>query len=252
MGYPRYRFDLRFDSTAQAAAAAAAVERAAAEAVAAMDPLDRPTRSERDLQAAVAAAEMRAFAEGVEEGRRDGEAEAAARIEAALADALARLDERLAALEARHAGTLRAVEAHGAALMVALVRRLAPELLKRVGRAEVEALAADALRLAGKSPVLRLRVHPGVAGPLRARLAAQADSAGFTGTLDILPDPALAPGAIDAAWEAGGLRHDPAAVERAVADLCGRALAALDDTPPNDTPPNDTPNDREDTESWPR
>lgn len=270
MGYPRYRFDQRFDSTAQAAAAAAAVERAAAEAAAAMDPLDRPTRSERDLLAAVAAAERQARAEGIEQGRRDGEAAAAARIEAALAEGLERLDERLAGLESGYAGTLRAVEEHGSALMVALVRRLAPRLLECVGRAEAEALAADALRLAGKSPVLRLRVHPDLAEPLRARLVRQAESAGFTGTLDIVPDAALVPGAVDAAWEAGGLRHDPAAVERTVAELCERALAALGPTPegmhaqdmsppdmsppdisPQDTPPEDTPNHREDTTSWP-
>jgi flagellar assembly protein FliH len=230
MGYPRYRFDLRFDSTAQAAAEAARVETPEPEA----DPLDRPQHSERALQAALAAAEMRGFADGVEQGRREGEAEAAGRIEAALAHALRGLGERLDALGGRHAEVLRDVEAHGAALMVALVRRMAPGLIDHAGRTEVERLAAEALRAAGKAPVLRLRVHPELEGAVRATLE------GFAGTLEIDADPAMPPGALDAAWESGSLRNDPEGLERTVAALCDRALATL------------TTTDKEETASWPR
>ncbi|HYH18974.1 MAG TPA: fliH protein [Azospirillum sp.] len=229
MGYPRYRFDLRFDSTAQAAAEAAKVENPEPE----IDPLDLPTHSERTLQAALATTEMRAYAEGVEHGRRDGEAEAAERIEAALAHALRCLDERLGTLDDRYSDVLREVEAHGAALMVALVRRIAPRLIDHAGRAEVERLAVEALRAAGKAPALRLRVHPDLADAVRAKLD------GFAGALEIDTDPAMPPGALDAAWEAGALRNDPATLERAVADLCDRALATLITT------------DREETASWP-
>ncbi|HYD66908.1 fliH protein [Azospirillum sp.] len=217
MGYPRYRFDLRFDSTAQAAAEAAKVENPEP----AVDPLDLPQHSERALRAALAAAETRGYADGVEQGRREGEAEATERIEAALAHALRCLDERLGTLDDRHAEVLRGVEAHGAALMVALVRRIAPRLIEHAGRAEVERLAAEALRAAGKAPVLRLRVHPELEDAVRAKLD------GFAGALEIDTDPAMPPGALDAAWEAGALRNDPEHLERTVAALCDRALAAL-------------------------
>ena len=106
MGYPRYRFDLRFDSTAQAAAQAAA-EFGVPPEPDPIDPLDEIVHSERHLQAAVYGAEVRAFAEGVEQGRREGAAEAAARTDAVLAQALSHLDERLAALDDRFADALR-------------------------------------------------------------------------------------------------------------------------------------------------
>lgn len=247
MGYPRYRFDQRFDSTAQAAAqvAAQAAEEfgAAAPEPDPVDPLDEPVHSERHLQAAVYGAEVRAFAEGLEQGRREGAAEAAARTDAALAQALCLLDERLAALDDRFADALRGVEAQGSAVMLALVRRLAPALLERVGAAETERLATDALRLAGGSPRLRLRAHPELAEPIRARLA-DPEASGFKGCLEVVADPSLPPGGIDAAWEAGGLRYDPAAVERAVAGLCDRALAAL-------STEHDLFTDTESTASWP-
>ncbi|MCW2239922.1 FliH/SctL family protein [Azospirillum canadense] len=227
MDYPRYRFDQRFDSTAQAASEAAALEQVPEPE--AVDPLDLPAHSERALQGAIAAAELRAFADGLEQGRQEGEAEANARIEVLLALSLHRLEEQLASLDDRFADTLRGIEADGAAVLVALVRRIAPALLDRIGPAEAEGLAHDALRLAGKSPLLRVRVHPDVAEPLRARLTTTEDHS-FRGTLDIVADRTIPPGGIDAAWEAGGLRHDPEAVERAVADLCDRSLAALLDT----------------------
>lgn len=233
MDYPRYRFDQRFDSTAQAASEAAALEQPAEPEPAAnslADPLDLPAHSERALQAAIQDAERRAFADGLEQGRQDGEAEANARVEVLLALSLHRLEEQLASLDDRFADTLRGIEAEGAAVLVALVRRIAPALLDRVGPAEAEGLARDALRLAGASPLLRVRVHPDVADLLRARLTAAEDH-GFRGTLDVVADRTIPPGGIDAAWEAGGLRYDPAAVERAVADLCDRSLAALFDTP---------------------
>lgn len=246
MGYPRYRFDLRFDSTAQAAAQAAA-EFGADPEPEPTDPLDDIVHSERHLQAAVYGAEVRAFAEGVEQGRREGAAEAAARTEAALAQALSHLDEQLAALDDRFADALRGVEAQGSAVMLALVRRLAPALLERIGAAETDRLAADALRLAGGSPRLRLRVHPALADPVRAKLAdpdSAPGAAGFKGALEVVADPSLPPGGLDAAWESGGLRYDPAAVERAVAGLCDRALAAL-------STEHDLSTDTESTASWP-
>lgn len=231
MDYPRFRFDLRFDSTAQAANEAAAIEQAPEPEPA--DPLDLPVHSERALQAAIAATELRAFADGLEQGRQEGEAEAMARTAVLLALSLHRLEEQLASLDDRFAETLRGVEAQGAAVMVALVRRIAPRLLAEVGPAEAERLAQEALRLAGRSPVLRVRVHPDIAVAIRDRLAAAVDGAGgnaFLGTLDVVADRTIPPGGLDAAWEAGGMIHDPAAVERAVADLCDRALAALFDT----------------------
>lgn len=213
--YPRYRFDQGFG----APVAAAEPER-----VEAVDPLDLPRLSEREHLAALAEARGSALADGLAQGRREGELAAARRIEAELAATLDGLAQRMAALDAAHASLIERLEAQGAFVLVALVRRMAPQLLDRVAREEVERLAADALRAAGQSPILTLRLHPSLCRPLEERLAGQST---FRGRIDIQGDPSLAVGALEANWGAGSVRRDPAAVEAAVAALADRAVAAL-------------------------
>lgn len=213
--YPRYRFDQSFGAPV---AVAEPVE------VEAADPQDLPTLSERAHRAALDEARETALAEGLAQGRREGEVTAARRIEAELSATLDRLAERLAALDADHAALMERLEAQGAFVLLALVRRMVPRLLDQVGRTEVERLAAAALRAAGQAPVLTLRLHPSLCRPLEERLAGQGV---FQGRLDIRGDPALAVGALEAKWGAGSVRRDPAAVEAAIADLTDRAVAAL-------------------------
>jgi flagellar assembly protein FliH len=222
MAYPRFRFDQRFDPVVQAANEPEPVEEEA-------DPLDLPSVTEREAIARVQAAEWRSFAEGVERGRGEGEETARNTIEAETAQALVLIADKLADLDGRFEDSLRSVEDQGTAVMVALVRRLAPGLIERVGRAAVERLAIDALRAAGLAPVLKIRVHPDLAGPVRVLLDRETPQAGFAGAIDVTPDPALDRHALDAAWESGGVRYDPAAFGSTVADLCDQALAALDD-----------------------
>ncbi len=213
--YPRYRFDHGFGAPAPAAEP---------EVVEAADPLDLPTLSEREHLAALAAARESGLAEGLAQGRAEGERAAARRIEAELAATLDQLAQRMAALDADHAALMERLEAQGAFVLVALVRRMVPQLLDHVAREEVERLAADALRAAGQSPVLTLRLHPSLCPPLEERLAGQGV---FRGRIDIQGDPAFAVGALEASWGAGSVRRDPAAFEAAVASLADRAVAAL-------------------------
>ncbi|WP_372395969.1 flagellar assembly protein FliH [Azospirillum sp. HJ39] len=221
--YPRYRFDHAFG-----APAAAAVP----EPVETVDPLDRPSLSERQHRAALAEAQQAAQADGLALGRREGELAACRRIEAELSATLDGLAQRMAGLDAGHAALMERLEAQGACVLVALVRRMAPRLLDRVARDEVERLAADALRAAGQAPLLTLRLHPSLCRPLEERLAGQEV---FKGRLDIQGDPALAVGALEASWGAGSVSRDPADFEAAVAALADRAIAALH--PPSDPIP---------------
>ncbi|CAO3362946.1 flagellar assembly protein FliH [Azospirillum palustre] len=214
--YPRYRFDHSFG------APAAVAEPDEAQAV---DPLDLPSLSERDHRAALDETRRSALAEGLAQGRRDGELAAARRIEAELSTTLDQLAQRMAALDADHTALMQRLEAQGAFVLLALVRRMAPRLLDQVARAEVERLAVDALRAAGQAPVLTLRLHPSLCRPLEERLAA--GQGVFQGRLDIQGDPALPVGALEANWGAGSASRDPAVFEAAVAALTDRAVAAL-------------------------
>lgn len=221
MGYRRFAFDTRFDEQDAPPEAPEAPP---------PDPLDLPAHSERALRAAVAAAEFRSFTEGVEQGRAEGLKEAAALIEADIARAVEQVEDALGVLARGLAEPAAVIEARGTAAVAALVRRLAPWLLQAGGRDMVEKLALDALAAALKSPGLRLRVCPDLAGPVEARLLAAAGACGFAGRLEVVGDPACPRGAVHAEWAAGSLSFDPAEIERAVAGLADRALAAA--TPP--------------------
>jgi flagellar assembly protein FliH len=242
MGYPRYRFDVRFDAAFSAEPAEPTVEEAEP------DPLDQPVHSERDLQAALATAEQRAFAGGLEQGRREGDQAAAKRIEAELTAVLKRLDSLLEARADGFDATLQAVEAQGVAVIAALVRRIAPHLLQRLADDEILRLVGEALRAAAGAPLLRLRLCPPLASALGDQLAAQAAASGFRGRLEIFPDEAMAPGALDASWGTGSLSFDPAAIEAAITGFAERAMAALAPIahpPAAELPAADTLNDME-------
>lgn len=224
MDYARFRFERRFDP---AQAAELEPPPPAEEPV---DPLDVPIYSERALRAEVAAARGEAFENGIAQGREEGESAARSTIQATLADVEAELNGRLAALDDRFEETMRRLEAQGAAVVVTLVRRFAPRILDRLGQDEVEAVAEEAMRAAGAAPSLRIRVNPGMAEAIRARLDRLAANGGYALRFDVVPDSGLAPHAVDAAWDTGGLTFDPSAVERTIDGLCDRALAALDES----------------------
>jgi flagellar assembly protein FliH len=224
MGYPRYRFDLRFDVGASEPPPVIEEE---------PDPLDRPVHSERELQSALAQAAGIARAEGLEAGRREGEAAATARLEADLLLVMTHLDDRLSERADGFEAALRAVEDQGVTVVAALVRRLAPHLLERIAEEEIRRLAGEALRAAVGAPRLRLRLAPAMAEALKERLAQQAAGQGFKGALEVLPDPALSPGALDARWGAGALRYDPRDIDTAIASFVERAAGDLRLEPPS-------------------
>ncbi|WP_084536616.1 FliH/SctL family protein [Azospirillum halopraeferens] len=219
MAYPRYSFDRAFGAPGADPAAAPEPEP--------VDPLDEPRHSERVLLAAVDEARRVALAEGLERGRRDGEAVARTGAEAALADGVAALLERAAALEADHRVLLDRLESRGAALLVALAGRLAPRLLDTAARDAVERTAREALNAAGGAPELHLRVHPALRDVLDETIREAVAETGYRGGITVVSDDALARGALDAVWDAGGLRRDPAAMERALDALVERTLGAL-------------------------
>lgn len=217
--YPRYRFETSFGAPAATAEP---------EPAALLDPLDEPRHSDRDLEAALAEARREARDEALAEGRLEGERSAGERIDARAAASLGELAERLDRLDAEHAAAMDRLEALGTTVLLALVRRLAPRLLDGTARGEVGRLAVEALQAAGSAPLLTLRVHPTLHAALEARLAGSASgpTSGVT-RLEIVDDPALAIGALEARWGDGSVRRDPAELETAVAGLVDRAASLL-------------------------
>ncbi|HEV7371664.1 fliH protein [Arenibaculum sp.] len=231
MGYPRYAFDLRFDAASPGLPAAGppvfAPGGPGPVVAADPDPPDPPVHTDDALRAAAAEAEARGFAAGFEAGRADGIAAATAGAQAEAAAALTVLKAALRRIARRMESVTAAMEADAAAVMAALVRRMAPGLAALGAGPAMERLAAEALRAARTSPVLDIRVRPEAAASLQAHLAGLACADGFAGRLAVTGDPALGRGAIRAEWAAGSLTHDPSTVEAAIAALAERALDAV-------------------------
>lgn len=234
--YRPYRFDRRFDAAGETILRPdpEAAQAAAAAAAATVDPLDLPRHSDRALQAAIGEAEARGFAAGAARGVEQGTQAAEQRIEARAVELLAELGSRLAGMENALAESRRRVEVQGAAIVIALVRRLAPGLLAATARADAERLVGEALRAAGRSPVLTVTVAPALAGLVRTRLGEAAAAAGRTAPFTVAEDERLVPGALRADWDTGALIHDPAEIEAAIAAHADRALADL--TAPSPAP----------------
>jgi flagellar assembly protein FliH len=146
-----------------------------------------------------------ARAEGVEEGRQAGHAAAMSSIEAQAARAMDAATRELTALGAGRAEARKAVMEAGLELAAAIARKAMPELARRNGLAEVEALVADCLGQLVDEPRVVIRVNDALLDALEGRTQALARQAGFEGKLVLLADAALGPGDCRVEWADGGV-----------------------------------------------
>ncbi len=168
----------------------------------------RPRRriSAAEWMGAERAEALVASAEAEAEAVRDaaGQVRAAAREEGhaeGLRAAAAQVEERVASLAEAQARWLARAEVEALDLAVEMARRILGREL-RLDPAAASDGAVATLRAAGRRRTLRVRLHPdGVAG-LRERRPALAE-AGAGATLELVADPALAPGDVVVETEAG-------------------------------------------------
>ena len=196
--------DLRRDQLQ--AEAAAERERAAAEALAlaeAAPPPEEPapeppapTFSLEELQAA--------SAQSYADGEQAGLAAARAAVEQQLAAALAHLPEQIATLLAAQRRSDDALAEQTVRVALTLARKLLPELARRHGLSEIEALIRRSLADMLEEPRIVVRVSDGLIEPIRDRLQPIADELGYPGALVLLVDPALGPADCRVEWADGG------------------------------------------------
>lgn len=142
-----------------------------------------PEQWEARLRAELEAARREAYQQGIEEGRR----QAAAQLENETARA-ARAVEELAGLKPR-------LRASAERELVELALAIARRILRRELHVDAEAvlgLAKAALEKASLREVTEVRLHPGLAAPVRAHLA----RIGAPQSIEIREDPSLEPGAV--------------------------------------------------------
>lgn len=179
---------------------------------------DAPARSKpapRTNAAADETARAAARAEGVEEGRRQANAEAATRQAQALEQIAIVLHDLTARLN-----DIRA-EAMGNAqrLAVLLGGKLAGRLLSRLPSEAVEGLLADALRDNLDEPRIVLRAAEPVIAALQERVDEIAARSGYAGGIVMLADDNLHAADCRIEWADGGAEFDQAALAARIDDL---------------------------------
>lgn len=167
--------------------------------------------------AAVAEAEAKAYARGLEEGRIRSEAQAQAR----LADALNRLGLAAAGLlsqaDARDADR----EDQAMTFATALARKLAGDALAASPLAAVEEAARAALQHVRGVPHLVVRVNEAIVDDTETLMKRLARERGFEGRLVVLGEPDLAEGDARIEWADGGVVRERTRVEAAALEAAG-------------------------------
>ena len=167
-------------------------------------------------------AEQLAYARGVDEGRRQAQAETGRQ----LAEAAERLAAQVAAGIAGEARLAAEVEQQGLRFFAALSRKLAGDALAQQPLGPITELASDAFRHLRGVPHVVIRVSPGLVEDADALMGRLARERGFEGRTVVLGDEQLAPGDARIEWADGGLVRNGAELDEAVARILA---AALDD-----------------------
>jgi len=142
------------------------------------------------------------------EGHAAGLAEAAKSAQSLTADALARIAERLGALLAGQDAVTNDTQRRAIAAMQTIVAKLIPGLATKDPLTEVEAFATKCLHEAIDEPRVVLRVAQEIYEPLRERLDALAEGAGYAGRIVLLADDAIAAGDARVEWADGGAERN--------------------------------------------
>ena len=213
----RYLFDLCFDpvepddlgTTGEAAEQAASLEAA---------PEPPPVFTAEELDAA--------RAEALAEGRRLGETEAADSIGSRTERLLSQISGRFGQLVAAQESSDRQLVEQAVQLALAFTRKLMPELSRREGIAEIEAVARECLQGMLSRPRIVIRVAEEMLEPLGARVRGLTEDLGYDGAVVLRGDAALPPGDCRVDWAEGGAERISARIWQDIEDAVVRLVGS--------------------------
>jgi len=147
-------------------------------------------------------------------------------LEATAAQALGRIAE--SAMTAISALDAMAAEVRAEALTAAMVaaRHIAGVALDRYPLDVVENTIRQCLAEAAQEPRVVIRVNPGVAESLKARIASISDEIGFAGRVVVTVDPHIASADCRLEWADGGVERDAAAIATRIESALDRFVEA--------------------------
>ncbi|MGQ9370968.1 FliH/SctL family protein [Azospirillum sp. A39] len=169
------------------------------------------------------------FAEGHAAGRKDGleagRAEMAKTNEARTAAALERIAAGVDQLLAERHATNAMRQDQPVHIALAIVRKLMPELARRGGLAEIEALVRGCVMELIDEPRLVVRVADDAREAVSGTLDAMAGR-GFGAKLMVVGEPSLAAGDCRIEWAEGGVERDTARLLADIEHCAARLLSA--------------------------
>lgn len=192
-------------------------------------PPPPPTFSEEELAAAKAAAYADGEAAGNAQAQQSAEMKLARAVESIGAALPGIMDDR------DQAARLLADEA--ARLAYALVRKAMPELNRRYGLTEIEAIVKSNMALAIDQPRIIIRVASDMAPNVENRFEAIAQTAGYQGRIMVLGDAALGPADVKLDWGDGGAERLASRIWNELTAIVARAVEDLEKTAPVDQHP---------------
>jgi flagellar assembly protein FliH len=195
-------------------------------------PPPPPTFSEEELAAARAVAYADGEAAGTAQAQQSAEMKLARSIEAIGSALPGIMNDRDQAVQA--------IARESARLAHALVAKALPELNRRYGLTEIEAIVKADVALAIDQPRIIVRVASDLASSVEQRFEAIALAAGFQGRVIVLGDPALGPADVKLDWGDGGAERLAARVWTELTAIVARAVENLEKTAPVDQ--HSTPN----------
>ncbi|MGF1608438.1 MAG: hypothetical protein ACFCUQ_03515 [Kiloniellales bacterium] len=182
-------------------------------------PAPEPSFTRAELEAA--------RAEGFAAGREQGQGEARATAERAIAQTLAAIDTALSSLLAQQGEALAAHERSAFAAGVTIVRKLFPRLAAREAMSEIEQVIEDCLKRLRSEPRIVVRVADALLDQLREHLDSLLQRAGFEGKIVLLADETLAADAVRVEWADGGAERDSGEIWQAIDGVLERALGSV-------------------------
>jgi flagellar assembly protein FliH len=166
------------------------------------------------------------WAAGYEQAQSEAHQAADQAAQARVADALEAIAESLPDARQELDTVLSRAERRSTRLVLAIIRRLAPELEDGVARERALAIVREAIQAARGAPELTVVVSPEMHEELSGHLDALKSAGDDKVDIHVRVDKQAGPGAVRVLWETGGVEYDVHGASREIEALISRAEEA--------------------------
>ena len=211
----RYLFDTSFD--APRTGHSQAISAAELEA-------EQQRRRQQEADQRLAAIRADAFAQGREQGRAEGLAEAEHGYSRDMLSLIEHVADSLILLGQQEAENRQRADTAAVACASAILGRIVPALVAREGLGEIEGLLRECLMQARDEPRMVLRVPPALFDSAKTEIDRIQEETAFSGRIVLIADATLGRNGARLEWADGGAERDP---ERLWAEIDGAIQRVL-------------------------